>query len=168
MKTKYGFRQRKEYLDMCDRIGNRWVEVFEGDAELYSSAYRDLLTEMWRRQAPVRKTDAARIMKAVKSPHTSARYIDTAVAKEQGSETAHRGPIHRDGGGEGPGHRDRQSRRCPFQAGHARPGHAPAPRQFLRCRRPRDEELAGADRRRLRRPILIGGRGRARSRPVPR
>ncbi|SRR5690606_11660498 len=88
MKTKYGFRQRKEYLDMCDRIGNRWVEVFEGDAELYSSAYWDLLTEMWRRQAPVRKTDAARFMKAVKSPHTAARYIETAVAKGLVIETA--------------------------------------------------------------------------------
>lgn len=77
----YRFDQRKEYLDMCDRIGGHWVEVFRGDTEFYSAAYWDLLTEMWRHQVPVRKTEAARFMRAIKSPHTAGRYIENAVAK---------------------------------------------------------------------------------------
>lgn len=85
---KYRFGQRKEYLDMCDRIGGHWIGVFQGDTEFYSAAYWDLLTEMWRHQDPVRKTDAARFMKAIKSPHTAGRYIETAVAKGLVIETA--------------------------------------------------------------------------------
>lgn len=78
---RYGFEQRKEYLDMCDRIREHWISVFHGDPEFYTSAYWDLLTEIWRHQEPVRKTDAGRLMKGVKRPHTAARYIDTALNK---------------------------------------------------------------------------------------
>lgn len=81
MHLKYKSDQHKEYLGMCDRIGNHWIDVFKGDTDFYSSAYWDLLTEMWRHKAPVRKTEAVRFMKAVKSAHTASRYIGSAVAK---------------------------------------------------------------------------------------
>lgn len=78
---RYGFDQRKEYLDMCDRIREHWISLFRGNPEFYSSAYWDLLTEMWRHQEPVRKTDAGRLMKGIKSPHTAARYVENAATK---------------------------------------------------------------------------------------
>ena len=72
-------RQRRRYLSMLDRVGENWVEVFDGNTEFYSSAYWDLLTEVWRVDSPVRKTDALRFMKAIKSAHTAGKYIEEAV-----------------------------------------------------------------------------------------
>lgn len=75
----YSPQQRRQYLDLLDRIGAAWIGVFDGDTEFYSSAYWDLLTEIWRQDAPVRKTDALRFMKAIKSAHTAGKYVDGAV-----------------------------------------------------------------------------------------
>ncbi len=76
---KYNLEQRLEYLAMIDRVGGGWLEVFQGNTEFYSAAYWDLLTEIWRHSEPVRKTDALRFMKAVKSPHTAGKYIGSAI-----------------------------------------------------------------------------------------
>ena len=48
MALKYNNAQHKQYLEMIDGVGRRWVEVFEGNTEFYSAAYWDLLTGIWR------------------------------------------------------------------------------------------------------------------------
>ena len=80
MAGRYNSDQRMEYLNMTNRIGQRWVDVFEGDVEFYSAAYWDLLTGVWQAAGPVRKTDALKFMTAVKSAHTAGKYVDAAVA----------------------------------------------------------------------------------------
>lgn len=79
MAFKYNHDQHQEYLDMGERIGLKWVDVFRGDTEFYSAAYWDLLTQMWKHPDPVRKTDALKFMKAIKSAHTAGKYIETAI-----------------------------------------------------------------------------------------
>ena len=81
MTLKYNIDQHREYLDMIDRVGRKWLDVFAGDTEFYSAAYWDLLTRIWNNHAPVRKTDAIGFMTAVKSAHTAGKFIDTAIAK---------------------------------------------------------------------------------------
>lgn len=81
MAPRYDFAQRREYLEMTDRIGEKWLEIFEGDTDFYSAVYWDLLTSVWRHDGPVRKTDALQLMKSVKSPHTAGKYIETAIRK---------------------------------------------------------------------------------------
>lgn len=81
MTLKYSAEQRKLYLGMTDKIGAGWVEVFQGDTEFYSAAYWDLLTNMWRQDAPVRKTDALRYMTGIKSAHTAGKYIESALQR---------------------------------------------------------------------------------------
>ncbi|MBT5107733.1 MAG: MarR family transcriptional regulator [Rhodospirillaceae bacterium] len=81
MTLKYSAEQRKLYLNMTDKIGAGWVEVFQGDTEFYSAAYWDLLTNIWRQDAPVRKTDALRFMTGIKSAHTAGKYIDSALQR---------------------------------------------------------------------------------------
>ena len=81
MKLKYNDDQRKEYFKTTLRMGASWVSVFEEDEEFYSSAYWDLLTNIWMKGAPVRKTDALRFMTNIKSPHTAGKYVETAIAK---------------------------------------------------------------------------------------
>ncbi|MEM7172986.1 MAG: hypothetical protein AAF530_22685 [Pseudomonadota bacterium] len=76
---KYNGAQRREYLTMIDRIGANWIAVFEGDKEFYSSAYWDLLTQLWRRDGPVRKTEALGYMQAIKSAHTAGKYVQDAL-----------------------------------------------------------------------------------------
>jgi len=72
--------RRLEYLAMMDRIGARWLRVFEGDTVFYSAAYWDLFCGLWRTDRPVRKTDAMRFLTAVRSPRTAAKYIENAIA----------------------------------------------------------------------------------------
>ena len=67
MAARYSRAQRKQYLEMADNIGRNWMDVFQGDTDFYSAAYWDLLTEIWRADKPVRKTDALRYMKAIYS-----------------------------------------------------------------------------------------------------
>ena len=55
---KFNDDQRREYLNLTDQVGMKWLEVFEGDTEFYSAAYWDLLTGLWRTDGPRRKTDA--------------------------------------------------------------------------------------------------------------
>ncbi|MBL4721117.1 MAG: MarR family transcriptional regulator [Alphaproteobacteria bacterium] len=81
MALKYSAKQRKLYLNMTDAIGARWIDVFQGDTDFYSAAYWDLLTNIWRQDAPVRKTDALRFMTGIKSAHTAGKYIDIALKK---------------------------------------------------------------------------------------
>lgn len=81
MKLKYSDKQRKEYFKTTLRMGSSWLSVFEEDEEFYSSAYWDLLTNIWVKDAPVRKTDALRFMTNIKSPHTAGKYVETAIAK---------------------------------------------------------------------------------------
>lgn len=71
--------QRREYLAMTDRVGRAWLAVFEGNTEFYSANYWDLLTGLWRRAEPLRKTDALKTMTAVKSPHTAGKYLQGAL-----------------------------------------------------------------------------------------
>jgi hypothetical protein len=79
MGSDYTDEQRREYLTMSDRLGRRWVEVFAGNTEFYSAAYWDLLSGLWRNPGPVRKTEALRMMTAVRSAHTAGKYVETAL-----------------------------------------------------------------------------------------
>ena len=81
MDLKYNDRQRKEYFKATQKIGVSWLSVFEEDEEFYSSAYWDLLTNIWMKDVPVRKTDALRFMTNIKSPHTAGKYVETAISK---------------------------------------------------------------------------------------
>ena len=81
MALKYSDKQRKEYFKTTQQLGVSWLEVFEGDEEFYSSAYWDLLTSIWIKGGPVRKTDALRFMTNIKSPHTAGKYVETAIAR---------------------------------------------------------------------------------------
>ena len=76
---KYNDAQRREYLQMIDRIGANWIGVFQGNKEFYSSAYWDLLTQLWRQPGPVRKTEALGYMQAIKSAHTAGKYVQGAL-----------------------------------------------------------------------------------------
>ena len=75
----YNGEQRKEYLNMIDRIGAGWLEVFQGNTDFYSAIYWDLLTQLWRQDGPVRKTDALKYMTAIKSPHTAGKYVQETI-----------------------------------------------------------------------------------------
>jgi len=81
MDFKYNDKQRKEYFKTTQKMGASWIGVFEDDEEFYSSAYWDLLTNIWMKDSPVRKTDALRFMTNIKSPHTAGKYVETAIAK---------------------------------------------------------------------------------------
>ncbi len=84
---RFSDEQRREYLSMIDRVGVAWLDVFEGNREFYSANYWDLLTELWRHPDPVRKTDALRCMKAVRSAHTAGKYLDEALRQKLVLET---------------------------------------------------------------------------------
>jgi hypothetical protein len=81
MTIKYTRAQQKQYLEMADTIGRSWLDVFQGDTDFYSAAYWDLLTEIWRSDRPVRKTDALRYMKAIKSAHTASKYVESSIKR---------------------------------------------------------------------------------------
>lgn len=88
MTLTYNRDQQMEYLRHADRIGLRWVDVFEGNTEFYSAAYWDLLTRLWRQGEPVRKTEALKFMKGIRSPHTAGKYMEIAIAHGMVVETA--------------------------------------------------------------------------------
>ena len=75
----YNAAQHREYLTMIDQVGRNWLEVFQGNTDFYSAVYWDLLTGIWRRDGPVRKTDALGFMTSVKSPQTAGRYVEDAI-----------------------------------------------------------------------------------------
>ncbi len=77
----YNAAQHREYLNMMDRVGRKWLEVFQGNTDFYSAVYWDLLTTIRRRAEPVRKTDALGFMTSVKSPQTAGRYIEDAISQ---------------------------------------------------------------------------------------
>ena len=79
MDLQYNESQRKEYLNMTDRIGMEWLEVFKGDTEFYQASYWDLFTRLWKSGAPERKTDALKFMVGIKSAQTASKYIETAI-----------------------------------------------------------------------------------------
>ena len=81
MNLKYNPTQRMEYLNMTDRIGLNWLEVFQGDTGFYLAAYWDLFTRLWKSGVPVRKTDALKFMVGIKSAQTAGKYIETALEK---------------------------------------------------------------------------------------
>jgi hypothetical protein len=81
MEFQYDEAQRKEYLNMTDRIGMEWLEVFKGDTEFYSASYWDLFTRLWKSGVPERKTDALKFMVGIKSAQTAGKYIETAIKK---------------------------------------------------------------------------------------
>lgn len=78
---RYSESQRREYLEMTDRIGVKWLEVFQGDTGFYLAAYWDLFTRLWRADRPIRKTDALKFMVGIKSALTAGKYIETAIEK---------------------------------------------------------------------------------------
>ncbi len=71
--------QRREYLQIIDRIGMRWMEVIQGNTDLYSAIYWDLLTQLWRRDGTVHETDALKYMTGIKSAHTAGKYVQDAI-----------------------------------------------------------------------------------------
>lgn len=78
---RYNADQRREYLEMTERLGRVWIDVFQGDTDFYSAVYWDLLSRMWKTPEPVRKTDALRFMTSVKSAHTAGKYMETALQR---------------------------------------------------------------------------------------
>lgn len=76
-----GERARRAYLELMDRLTERWLDVFEGDTDLYSTAYWDLLTALWSAGRPMRKTDALAAIKGIRSAHTAGKYIDAAIQR---------------------------------------------------------------------------------------
>jgi hypothetical protein len=76
---KYEKGHKLAYLAMTDRIGQAWLKVFDGRTEFYSAPYWDLLVGLWRDGGLARKTDALNYMKTIKSAHTAAKYVDTAI-----------------------------------------------------------------------------------------
>jgi hypothetical protein len=89
MTLKYNNQQHKEYLHMTTRRGMDWLDVFGDDRDFWSAAYWDLFTGLWDSDGPVRKTDALKFMRAVKSAHTAGKYVEAAIRKgfllEQGN-----------------------------------------------------------------------------------
>lgn len=79
MNLKYNHEQRQEYLKMTERNGLNWLEVFQGNVEFYSAPYWDLLTGIWKCGGPVRKTDATKLMKSIKSAQTAGKYVESAI-----------------------------------------------------------------------------------------
>ena len=75
----YNRAQHRDYLNMIDQVGQHWLHVFQGNTDFYSAVYWDLLTGIWRRDGPVRKTDALGFLTSVKSPQTAARYVEDAI-----------------------------------------------------------------------------------------
>jgi DNA-binding MarR family transcriptional regulator len=73
--------RRLAYLDMIEAVGQRWLALFEGDTDLYSAAYWDLLTALWRHGRPMRKTDALAAMRGIRSAHTAGKYVDAAIRR---------------------------------------------------------------------------------------
>ncbi len=81
MTLKYNKQQYKEYLRMTGRRGMAWLNVFGDDRDFWSAAYWDLFTNLWNNDGPVRKTDALKFMRAVKSAHTAGKYVEAAIRK---------------------------------------------------------------------------------------
>lgn len=81
MTLKYNKQQYKEYLRMTGRRGMAWLNVFGDDRDFWSAAYWDLFTSLWDSDGPVRKTDALKFMRAVKSAHTAGKYVEAAIGK---------------------------------------------------------------------------------------
>lgn len=79
MTLQYNAEQRMEYLNMTQSIGMNWLEVFKGNTEFYSAPYWDLLTSIWKSGGAVRKTDAAKFMKSIKSAQTAGKYVESAI-----------------------------------------------------------------------------------------
>ncbi len=79
---KYNDKQRKEYLNMIDKIGRNWLDVFRDNEEFYSAEYWDLLTKIWRRRGSVKRAEALKFMTSVKSVQTAGKYIDKALQEE--------------------------------------------------------------------------------------
>jgi hypothetical protein len=79
MALKYNCTQRREYLNMLDSVAQRWLKLFDDNTEFYSAVYWDLLTQLWKENKPIRRTDALRFMKSVKSATTAGKYIDEAI-----------------------------------------------------------------------------------------
>ena len=84
---QYNDAQRREYLNLTDRVGMNWLQVFEGDQDFYSAAYWDLLAGIWRAGEPLRKTEALGLMKGIKSIHTAGKYLETAITRGMVVET---------------------------------------------------------------------------------
>ena len=80
-KLKYNPVQRREYLNMMDRVAGNWLNVFGGNEVFYSAQYWDLFTRLWRSDKPVTKTEALKFMTGVKSAHTAGRCLGKALAE---------------------------------------------------------------------------------------
>ncbi len=79
MDLKYNNDQHRVYLQLTGQVGGNWLDIFEGNTEFYSAIYWDLLTNIWLRNEPVRKTEVLGFMTAIKSAHTASKYVETAV-----------------------------------------------------------------------------------------
>jgi hypothetical protein len=87
MPLKYNNNQHRVYLRMIDHIGRMWLEVFGENTEFYSAQYWALFTTVWKSDAPIKKTDALRSITGVRSTHTAAKYLGSAIAQNLLFET---------------------------------------------------------------------------------
>lgn len=64
---------------MSRKVKNDWLNMFDGNAEFYSTYYWELFTEMWFHNKPVMVSDALRYMQSIKSPFTARKYLQKAI-----------------------------------------------------------------------------------------
>lgn len=77
----YSGQNRREYLLMMDKIGIRWLTVFDTTPEnktFWDTAYWDLLTKLWKAETEVKKTDAINYIIGKTTP-TAAKYLNNAI-----------------------------------------------------------------------------------------
>ncbi|NKC16038.1 MAG: hypothetical protein GKR94_28705 [Gammaproteobacteria bacterium] len=56
-----------------------WAESLSTEKDFSDPAYFNLLTGLWSAQEGVSKTEAFRLMRQPKSPHTSGKYLQRAL-----------------------------------------------------------------------------------------
>lgn len=79
--------QHKKYLHFTRKLGNNWLEIFDGNTEFYCGPYWDILTEMWYADKPLMVSDALRFMRSIKSPFTARKYLQKLIDEKMVIET---------------------------------------------------------------------------------
>ena len=84
---KYTNAQHKEYIHFTRKLGTKWVALFDGNEEFYSTAYWDLLSEMWYADKSLMVSDALKFMHSIKSPFTARKYLQKLIDEKMVIET---------------------------------------------------------------------------------
>ena len=71
--------KRREFLLMMDKVSAFWKATFDNDPTYASSAYWNLFLNLWRKETPVKQSDAFTYMPELRSASGSKNYIDRAI-----------------------------------------------------------------------------------------